>query len=64
MLHLQHIHHEEEINRVAVLSIRNFPDDLYRSLKIACAEDGMTLRDKVISIVTEHVKEHKKKAKK
>jgi len=49
---------------VAVVSIRNFPDDLYRSLKIACAEDGMTLRDKVISIVREHVKERNKKGKK
>ncbi len=49
---------------MAVVSIRNFPDDLYRSLKIACAEDGMTLRDKVISIVREHVKKRKEKGKK
>ena len=46
---------------MAVLSVKGFPDDLYRSLKVICAEDGMTLRNKVISIVREYVEKREKK---
>ncbi len=42
---------------MAVLSIKNFPDDVYRALKIRAVKEGKTLRELVIEILAEAVKE-------
>ena len=39
---------------MAVLSIKDFPDELYRKLKIQAATDGETLRDYVIAALGQH----------
>lgn len=41
---------------MAVLSIKEFPDDVYRALKIKAAKEGKTLRDTVIELLSKAVK--------
>ena len=42
---------------MAVLHIKNFPPDLARALKAAAAQDGKTLRDFVIALLRDGLKE-------
>jgi len=48
---------------VATLYIRNFPDDLYESIKVLAREDGMTIGAKVIGLITEAVERIERKRK-
>ncbi|MBI4378419.1 MAG: 3-hydroxyacyl-CoA dehydrogenase [Nitrospinae bacterium] len=41
---------------MAMLSIKDFPDDVYKSLKIRAVKEGKTLRDLTIEILTKAVK--------
>lgn len=45
---------------MAVLSIKDFPDELYRKLKIQAATDSETLRDYVIGALQQHIAEKEK----
>ncbi len=40
------------------------PEELHRALKVACAVEGVTMREKVTGLVRQYVEEQKKKAKK
>lgn len=41
---------------MAMLSIKDFPDDVYKSLKIRAVKEGKTLRELVIELLTQTVK--------
>jgi hypothetical protein len=43
-----------EAIEVAELSIKNFPEDLLKRLKVAAAQEGITLRELVISRLVSH----------
>jgi plasmid stability protein len=44
---------------MAVLSIKDFPDDTYKALKIKAVKEGKTLRKVVIEILKKAVKERR-----
>ena len=46
---------------MAHLSIKDFPDDVYRSLKLACVSEGTTIRAKVIDLIREYVQKQERK---
>ncbi len=41
---------------MAMLSIKDFPDDLYRFLKVKAAQEGKTLRSLVIELLKKVIK--------
>ncbi len=41
---------------MAMLSIKEFPDEVYKALKIRAVQEGKTLRDLVIELLTKTVK--------
>ncbi|MBI3583867.1 MAG: 3-hydroxyacyl-CoA dehydrogenase [Nitrospinae bacterium] len=41
---------------MAMLSIKDFPDDVYKALKIRAVKEGKTLRELVIELLTQTVK--------
>lgn len=43
------------------LNVRNFPDDLYREIKVAAAKEGKTLKDWVIEAIKEKLERDSKK---
>ena len=43
------------LNQMAALSIKDFPDELYRQLKIQAATESKTLRDYVIGTLEQHI---------
>ncbi len=44
--------------------VRDFPADLRRSFKVACAAEDISMREKLIELVREYVERQEKKAKK
>ena len=49
---------------MAVMNLRDFPDDLQKALKIRAIEEGTTLRELVIRYCEEGLKKNKKSKKK
>ena len=41
---------------MAMLSIKEFPDEVYKALKIRAVQEGKTLRELVIELLTKSVK--------
>lgn len=46
---------------MAVLNIKDFPDDVYRRLKARAALEGRSLRDLIIEVLTKTAKEKEAK---
>jgi len=44
--------------------VRDFPADLRRSFKVACASEDISMREKLIELVGEYVEKEEKKRKK
>jgi predicted HicB family RNase H-like nuclease len=44
---------------MAIINIRDFPDELHRQAKSKAALQGMSLKDLVIKAVTEYLKKQK-----
>ena len=42
----------------------DFPDELHHAFKVACAIEGVTMRDKLVKLVREFVEQQEKKVKK
>ena len=40
--------------------IRNIPTDLHKKIKVEAVQEGVTMNDKLIKIISEHFEEEKK----
>jgi plasmid stability protein len=47
--------------RMSELSIKNFPEELLKHLKVAAAQEGITLRELVVAALENSVKQKKSK---
>jgi hypothetical protein len=50
---------KEEIGSMAILNIKDFPDDLHRKAKAEAALMGISLKELIIRAITEYLKKMK-----